>query len=797
MVVDNGARIGDMSHIDLDGMPEPTNGTCMCFTNNPQIIDEKLGDKYWQSVRNDLIWITCGDDTPAHKIGAGIGLIDPLTYIGWLINDLGNDSISHFIGPSREIAKITQKLTQEKIDAEVEIIPKLRLPSIETPSLIPILRYAWDLECAIHGHIVKYDNPAIDESLITASSYLPQWNLLLFRNKICLDTCWDEFWFAMALAGMENAFNKQKDKNACLLAYVSAGVYLAQMKMVPQLIIQYIDRFCTTEDAGLREDLNVELQKWKNAKEPKLFYPSYKVPLGISHFIWKKKPLHQDKLQEYLNSLWMYLRYAIDIYGDLAPLVQESSLILLDNPQAILEKYDDELDRLNTSAARQPTRELFCRLGRYYKNKGDQSLADSRCVDDSVKNHYIAARKNYLRALELPCHDDYYPAVNVTTLNFIMHNPTSAAKYREVTIKSCESLVGTNDHHPWDLLSWAESLITSNDPNELEQALDKYNTAIENAAGIEPGIAQSAYYQLCRIFEASDVNGRKHIALVAEAFLKRFPGLKGILGNCGIETIERRLWPAYNDRVNWFQSTAGPITHNYSDLTIVQMPAYQDQVRAYLSGLCGNNVAKWVDQDNGNGKIKKLIHNALKHLIGYCACADSGKDRNLTLFGAMLLLGAVCKDAGRPDALSDDGFRHIPHDFNDCVILPRQAKEQATKTIISLYAMFKRLCISTAGANKGEFILKTAGLEGNMLRAEFAFDGARLAENLNISSSSHHDSTKAVRDFELNAGISVDIHDQALPERKPLMVIQVRRRAITQRNLCELQILSLGDVIDT
>lgn len=163
---------------------------------------------------------------------------------------------------------------------------------------------------------------------------------------------------------------------------------------------------------------------------------------------------------------------------------------------------------------------------------------------------------------------------------------------------------------------------------------------------------------------------------IASGKIRLDEGIKKYLENYG--DIGSRLWPAETE--GWYEDDS-VVPHNFALLEdLTRLKACKEALKGYLGRLfMAEPPLRWFEKDE---EFRKL-HNELKHLVGKHAAVQGGGRRNLTLGGALILLGA----------LTGVGAGHWIHEVSwqktAVPILPKQTPEQARRSILTLARLFE------------------------------------------------------------------------------------------------------------
>jgi len=316
----------------------------------------------------------------------------------------------------------------------------------------------------------------------------------------------DEYYFALAVYGLATAKWDYKEFETGF-ALVSAGTALAQLSTIPAMIAEQLS----------------------SNPAPHSPYPCYRIPLVLAHRLWRAGKAG-DALQ--------ILEQAVPQFPHAVPLLQEYGLMLTE-----ARRYDEALKLLT------PLQDLcrvfrdcetLSRAGRTYKSMGDRAWEDNPVPVEELSHHaasqfYSAAFERYSQAFGVADPKvKYYPGVNAATIALLRGMKQETERYAHEVLQGCATQdLGALDADDrfWVLASEGEASLVLQDS---KAAATYYHQALAGLTSDQAGMAQSAYDQLCRLWQAL---GDELVGPVVAVFRndKIWPHLKpGPLGNCGL-----------------------------------------------------------------------------------------------------------------------------------------------------------------------------------------------------------------------------------------------------------------------
>jgi hypothetical protein len=530
-----------------------------------------------QEVRRDAVWLLCGQDPPNPDAGQPPVYLDPLDYVTWAL-DSGNapDALvgrSHgdlhgrnvLVGIQRKEAEfpaifdygnmaennvLAWDFAKLETELKVHILPKLyedpavraallrrsARPRGPAPATGPHRRLAERidrLEFAFQFEVVLADLAERISGRPQAETYGPPGGravtgqqkvdrllgiLLRIRQEayLALDAVsvsgerdrrydWkDDLYFALAAYGLCNAKpNWKYTESEVECALISAGVAAARVQ--------------AARDA-LREGL-------ESGRLDADRFPTYRVPLALAYRAWRA-----GRAADALAAL----ERVMPRYGYAVPLERDYALMLLEAGED--RRALDLLEPLRALCPLFGDYETLCRIGRGYRQRGDRLWQAFPCPTDEMRampagqmyRHALAA---YEEAYALKQH--YYPGVNCATLaRLVGDRPLSLKRAEEVEAACRQISIGLRgDEAFWVYASEGEAALVREAPAEAERY---YGAALVECDGQAVQMMQSAYDQICRLWEAL---GPAVVDPVVAVFRRNalWPQLKpGPLRNCGL-----------------------------------------------------------------------------------------------------------------------------------------------------------------------------------------------------------------------------------------------------------------------
>lgn len=288
----------------------------------------------------------------------------------------------------------------------------------------------------------------------------------------------DDLYFGIAVHGLLNV-RWHYDPPEQEVALVGAGVAIARMQSTPQTLEQCIDM------AGP--------------------YPSYWVPLAMTHRMWSAKrhvDAHQFLIREVLDhAATSQLPIRADFYHAI-PLINEALLIKMEVGETA--NVEEPLDKELRPLAREfGDFETLARVGRLFKDAGDKKWEQSQLPYDQFKDSsgwqmYRKSRKVYEEAYSAT--GDYYVGINAATLAFLTGERDKAQELADRVAKQCaDQHDHVKDERYWLFATEGEAALIGGRPTE---ALNYYRNALDELTAGQGGMVASSYKQLCRIAKA-------------------------------------------------------------------------------------------------------------------------------------------------------------------------------------------------------------------------------------------------------------------------------------------------------
>jgi hypothetical protein len=303
----------------------------------------------------------------------------------------------------------------------------------------------------------------------------------------------DEFCFALAVYGLNTAKWGTYEPQQIECALVSAGVAVARMEQAQRFVCEQIESKTSPPPDG----------------------PSYRPVLAHAHRLLNAHEF--DQAHTVIEQALQTFRHAV-------PLRTESALIKA-------EKKD-----LNSSLGIvAPLRRLcwvfgdhetLTRIGRTYKNRGDQEwerlgppFAPPGKDGTPAWQYYHEALSLYRDAYAIS-RGDYFPGVNVVSLALLVGDHAAAQEYAEKVLSTCQGLQLDARGHDlyWIFVSEGEAALGSSRPNRDHLARSFYASALALVGPAEIRMVQASWNQLCRLWHILD---RAVIAPAVHEFSKR------------------------------------------------------------------------------------------------------------------------------------------------------------------------------------------------------------------------------------------------------------------------------------
>jgi hypothetical protein len=220
--------------------------------------------------------------------------------------------------------------------------------------------------------------------------------------------------------------------------------------------------------------------------------------------------------------------YAVPLKQQLALLQAESRV------DADIEQSRRDIESIANLACVFRDHETLCRLGRFYKDRGDKQFNNKITCEEMILQsspsfqYYLSSFKFYHRAYQVS--GDYYPAVNAATLALLVGQRDTQLKLAQHTLDLCRIASLDGPDRAWVLATEGEASLLL---GKTQNAVDFYRSALDAILPREIGVVQSIYDQLCRLHWAL---GAAVVQPVIDMLAKagRLKDLKpGPFNNCG------------------------------------------------------------------------------------------------------------------------------------------------------------------------------------------------------------------------------------------------------------------------
>jgi hypothetical protein len=297
----------------------------------------------------------------------------------------------------------------------------------------------------------------------------------------------DEVYFALAVYGLLNVrwdYTPPQQE----AALVSAGVAVARMPSSPKVLRSAI------EHGGVADT----------------DFPSYRVPLAITHRFWQARQYHEGKA--------FVEKIVLAVQGDgrekvarfdvrpsawhALPLIGEAALMEMEVGR--LPAAEQLLEPFRPLAREFRDYETLGRIGRLFKDAGDKKWESATIPFEQFRSS--AGWQMYQKALSVYeeaflATDDWYTGINAATLALLTHDFEKAKRYAKKVADTCSAL---RDHEKkvryWLFATEGEAAIIRGE--EVAVAVDFYRHALNELSPGQWGMANSSYKQACRLWKA-------------------------------------------------------------------------------------------------------------------------------------------------------------------------------------------------------------------------------------------------------------------------------------------------------
>lgn len=317
----------------------------------------------------------------------------------------------------------------------------------------------------------------------------------------------DELNFALAVYGLMNVRwdYSVPEQEAAL---ISAGVALARSTKVRQEI----------KSAIAAGDRSVSLQ------------PSYRVPLAFAYADWKHpdyKAGCQFVDERVLNVTRSDANVATKIMvrdemQHAIPLIGQALLLHLEvGDQHAVESV---LERMRMEARTFHDFETLARVGRVYKDAADRKWEAEMLTDRTgsrTKSSRLPSTQMYDKSFEVYSEAyeltrDWYVGINAATLALLTGKLELAEQYASEVAATCKDKVkhDTKNRY-WLFATEGEAALIL---NQLPDAMNFYQSAIESLSPGQSGMANSSYLQAIRLWKQFGAEGETRVGPVLELF---------------------------------------------------------------------------------------------------------------------------------------------------------------------------------------------------------------------------------------------------------------------------------------
>ncbi len=322
----------------------------------------------------------------------------------------------------------------------------------------------------------------------------------------------DEYYFALAVYGLNTVKWTNYEEPQIESALISAGVALART----QLASQQIGR-------ELRADA-----------EPHWPCCCYRIPLWHVHRKWKAGDL---------AGALALIESSHEQFPLAVPIQQEWALIQAEAGK--LNEARDKIGPLRSLCLVFGDYETLSRIGRVLKNLGDREWEESHLPFTEISGRpperfYRQAFTMYQDAFSISGH--YFPAVNAMTLGLLIGQDEVARQYANQILAICqddhESAFehGDSDQSYWIFATEGEAALVSGRDDCATLAASYFEAALRAVGPDQIGMIQATWNQLCRLWHPLGESVVGPTIRVFRNDSRIWDQLQmGPLGNCGVE----------------------------------------------------------------------------------------------------------------------------------------------------------------------------------------------------------------------------------------------------------------------
>jgi tetratricopeptide (TPR) repeat protein len=321
-------------------------------------------------------------------------------------------------------------------------------------------------------------------------------------------TLWkDELNFALAVYGMLNVrwdYSGPEQESAL----ISAGVALARSPQVPLSIKQAVS----------------------DGKNADAIQPTYRVPLALAFTDWKE--------QQYADGCHFVDQWVLEVTRDKSnvvtkidvrrqmqhavPLIGHALLLHLEvGDQHAVESV---LEQMRAEARTFHDFETLARVGRVYKDAADRRWEAEMNADRTAsqprgrrppsQQMYDKSLEVYAEAYELT--RDWYVGINAATLALLTGKLELASRYAgEVALTCADKVDHDTKNRYWLFATEGEAALIL---GSMADALNYYQSAIDELTPGQSGMANSSYLQAVRLWKHFGTDGEKRVGSVLELF---------------------------------------------------------------------------------------------------------------------------------------------------------------------------------------------------------------------------------------------------------------------------------------
>ena len=288
----------------------------------------------------------------------------------------------------------------------------------------------------------------------------------------------DEFYFALAVFGLNTARWETYEPQQTECALVSAGVAVAQLEQAQRTVARLLDPEEILPQRG----------------------PSYRPVLAHAHRLLNAHDF--DGAESVIEE-------ALKTFPHAVPLRTESALIKAEKKD--LRASLDAVGPLRRLCCVFGDHETLTRIGRTYKNRGDlewERLGPPYAAEaENAPSHqlYKQALSLYRDAYAIS-RGDYFPGVNVVGLALLLRDQATAQEYAEKVLTTCQDLQLDAQGHDlfWIFVSEGEAALGSSRLNRAHLARSFYASALALVSPAEIRMVQASWNQLCRLSRVLD-----------------------------------------------------------------------------------------------------------------------------------------------------------------------------------------------------------------------------------------------------------------------------------------------------